>query len=621
MAAKSSELNLIVKGDSSSGVAALDLVGARLAALKKETGDTLKAAGWKGPEKPVIDKLGGVEGAADKFAAASKDAERFFTTLRTGGDAFKALDEQLQRIPIAGKFLEAGEALREVIRGTKAALVEAEKWSASAERVADGYRQIAAAQSLMGLRGAARETRETDIGADERIKALHAQKEALQKQADEINGRDGFTRRATSFLSGGKEGQSQAELDELKRIVNEKKLVGAQVLEASKERALKEREIEGQTQRDLFLFHRDTAQKIEALEAHMEEVALRRSGKPLESAMMKVQQSFIEAKHDIENQAEAMARPFEKSAKALTEKGNTQAAAKQAAEAAKIHQDANAQIVTLDRQRAQTIEELEFEEGRKRSEQAKALAEDAKQSTAEANVERLRATGQTLAAERAQVREHYRKKIEELEKQSRQERHTLEADASDPGLKAAKAAALDKAHAELANVDSKDKKEHAAKQLEAEQQMSHLRMDLLREEAAHGDAKAQREAKLAEIQEKTKERLLEIAKLQQNENLTLAQRLGLMGLMTRALADEAKAKKRMETGGYTPASTFSLEDAGSRSVFGDGPIKDAPQPPVKIQNSDDVATAIINKLVSSAAQLASAFGLGGGYGGTGTPND
>src|SRR5262249_8313438 len=145
-----------------------------------------------------------------------------------------------------------------------------------------------------------------------------------------------------------------------------------QIAQAGKDRALNEQEIEIASQRKIYLLHRDTAQKTEALEAQMESVALRRSGKPLESAIKRVEASLVEAKHGIQNQAEELARPFELSGKSLFDKGDVVGAQKQVEQAAKIYKDANDQIAALERQSAETVGDLRDEDARRQLEDKRA---------------------------------------------------------------------------------------------------------------------------------------------------------------------------------------------------------------------------------------------------------
>src|SRR4051812_32830554 len=65
----------------------------------------------------------GVAKFGDALADVSKQATEFATQIRTGTSYAEALNGVVDQIPIVGKFRQAGESIRELVTGEKAAKV------------------------------------------------------------------------------------------------------------------------------------------------------------------------------------------------------------------------------------------------------------------------------------------------------------------------------------------------------------------------------------------------------------------------------------------------------------------------------------------------------------------
>src|SRR5437773_2677112 len=57
-----------------------------------------------------------------KLKQAAEAAEHFATAIRTGATATEAMGQFVERIPIVGTFKQAGDAIRELVTGEKAAV-------------------------------------------------------------------------------------------------------------------------------------------------------------------------------------------------------------------------------------------------------------------------------------------------------------------------------------------------------------------------------------------------------------------------------------------------------------------------------------------------------------------
>src|SRR5438105_1314086 len=68
---------------------------------------------------------------AETFEKGSKAAEEFATKIRTGHSAAETLGALVDKVPIVGQFKAAGEAIRELVTGEKAAEEQIRKLNAS----------------------------------------------------------------------------------------------------------------------------------------------------------------------------------------------------------------------------------------------------------------------------------------------------------------------------------------------------------------------------------------------------------------------------------------------------------------------------------------------------------
>jgi hypothetical protein len=565
-------LQLVIAGDSSGAEAAMQSAEERL----KKFSETVKQG--REQDRAAIQQkavhLAGTTVAAYAFQKAAQGAEQLATAIRTGSSASEVFGSIVEKIPIVGQFKQAGDAIRELITGEKAAVYQAEKLGAAAVEVSNKYREIAASQSMRGLHGSARDSRANQIEADAKITKLHEAQAELDKQIGEIEKHKG------DLIGAGLnsvDNLTEAQHANLKMLYNEKKANAGLILETSKNTAQREKEINAASQRELFLFHRDTAQKIEETDAHIEEQALRRNGRMLESAIKKAEMLQIITRHGIINQADELARPYEKSAKALRESGDLIGARENAAKAMRIRQDADAQLWASERNTFDGITTLRLEDDRQKKEMAADNEEELKKIRNEANVAQLKARGLTLNAELAMIQQAYEEQIKTLEKKNREQNHTDYTSLTDPILNAAKQAAFEKKQSAMAEARKKYQEEEATRRISAaeknltiEQELGRMKIDALKEQAQFGNAAMQQAAQIAEINQQYDEKRLAMAKLLEDKNLGIFQRAQINLLAMQSRKDQAAAIARLGsgTGDITAAGGAGFEDAGIRRNFG-----------------------------------------------------
>lgn len=364
------------------------------------------------------------------LAPMAKEATDLATAVRTGASNSEVFGELINKIPIVGTFKQAGEAIRELITGEQAAVAVAEKLGGAAQGVSDQYRKMAREVQGFGLRGEARDKFDIVGEADARITGLRDKNDALQKQINEIEGHQ------SDLVGGGlmsKRNLTDAQEAQLTELQKQKDANNKEIQQAASLRDQKVAKAEAAGERDRFLFHRDTAQKIDAMEDHMAAVALRRQGDQLGAAKKLNESHFKELKRDVENQADEMARPYEKSAKAFHEQNDPINERKELAKAAAIRKDAADQVAALETSKNQLVANLDAEDGRRQQETALDNAEKLKEIQAKANVDVLRlkdeqintanekngAAARSHLADAAQAEEDYRKQVADIEKKYR----------------------------------------------------------------------------------------------------------------------------------------------------------------------------------------------------------
>jgi hypothetical protein len=183
---------------------------------------------------------------------------------------------------------------------------------------------------------------------------------------------------------------------------------------------------------------RQSGLETDAVVAGMEERALRRQGKGLESA---IQANSEKVKHQVSD-LRASVREHE------LEKLDP------ADRPAKIA-DVEAKIIAISKSGREINAELRYEHDRKEQEQARDNGEKLAEIQADGNIERLRIQDENLnaraekegratrshLAEQAQIQEEYRKQVAGLEKKYREDNRTNDVNRDDPTLKASLAAA------------------------------------------------------------------------------------------------------------------------------------------------------------------------------------
>lgn len=128
---------------------------------------------------------------AGTLSAAAKGAEELATALRKGGSAQEALGKIVDGIPIVGPMRQAGEAIRELITGEKAAVELARDLGAASEANYQTMRRIALTAATIGadgrlLHGPAMSDAQARINAEDRAKGERALATEAQKRIAEI---------------------------------------------------------------------------------------------------------------------------------------------------------------------------------------------------------------------------------------------------------------------------------------------------------------------------------------------------------------------------------------------------------------------------------------------------
>lgn len=553
MATKTTSLDIQITGNSSGAVSAIkqadDQFAAFAARMKAQRQADQAAEQAKNVERIAIGSM------ADQFARVTQAASEAATAIRTGGTASQAFGKMVDQIPIVGQFKQAGEAIRELITGEKAAVIEATKLGESALRVSAAYREIAMAQQIRGTRGDERSRISIEQGIDAQQKALNARAAELEQKRLAIESNP------EHFKVGGgltgynieydKEGHyTDAQKAEMEGYRKEALAILALRASLNKDEIAAQKMLKEESTQRQVEFIRAADEQVAAVEASMQEKALRRQGKGIESALVAVDQAAAAQKKALAAQLDPLK---------LAGLSDEDAAARKRA--------VFADIDAIDRQHRDTVADLQRADENKKAAVVREGEETIKKIQAEANIAHLESLGKTLEAEEAKIRESSRAKIAEIEKAYRAE-HEGRLDFAQE-LKDARAAVGTETEAKLKEAEFKANKARQAEQLSAEKELSRFRMESLKNEIGLGDASAERQLKELENAEHYKEQRFAILELMNKESTSLTQKLQLSMLLSRSGEDERMARATILGGNDNrPVGFASLEEAGGRTSFG-----------------------------------------------------
>lgn len=516
MPANFSRLDILLGGDASGAVAAFDTAEQAFQRFQvKVAKANLDQGGGRGGMSQLIDGVKTTAGAYafQKVAESVRDASTAFRTGQSAGEAFASV---FNKIPIAGQLNQAGEAIREIVTGEKAAIIEAEKWSKAATAIADGYRAIAAAQQLRGTRGDQRAGIGIEQGANSEINASHARQEELQKQLNAVQSSDsniGF--------------YTQAQYSEMKRLGQAIELERNNQIDAGKEAVSRQKMLKEDAGQRQIEFNRNIDEQIYATEAKNKEKALRRTGQGLQSAIIAIEESERASKAARHASLDPLKLAGLDEAQVLERK-------RKVAEADKVQEKST----------ATALADLRDEDDRRKIEQANDVAEKITHIQVEAAIERKKLAHDELGAELLTIQESYRQGIVEASKKQRETRRLQNTDDNDPQLQAERKALALKASLSGDLAKDKDKEKSAKEQIGIEEKLSKMRMESLRGQAEWGDLAAKKEIDILEIQEKFKEKILQIKALEMDRNVTAEQRNRLTKLgVEAAIAENADIYK------------------------------------------------------------------------------
>lgn len=362
---------------------------------------------------------GGASGFASAFASATKAAEDFATAIRTGGSAQQELGKLVNQIPIVGQFKQAGEAIRELITGEKAAIIQMDKMAESATKVVANLREAAKQEELLGKYGVELAQLQAKNTKDSTITSLNAKNEELQRKLVELNDKATLT-----VDSNGNEVKTYTDAQEVERkqLLTEK--ASNDALKVAAEKTLQQQLVEITKDRDQRIYqeHVSSLAETDALEASMQEKSLRRQGKGLESAVVAVRAEG-KAKVDAIN-AQL------KDQRALDKIGDP------------VERDAhiaelNAKRIAAIKSTSTTIADLTAEDNRRKQALTEEGQEKIRQIRAAGTIAALKATDAALnegyeregsslrshLAEQAEIQEEYRKQIADIDKKYKENKY------------------------------------------------------------------------------------------------------------------------------------------------------------------------------------------------------
>jgi hypothetical protein len=301
----------------------------------------------------------GVAAFGRSLNAGAQEAKAFATKLREGESVAQAFGQLVNGIPIVGTFKQAGEAIRELVTGEQAARVELDRLNDHLVKVTHGYRDIANADSIRGLFGDAREHRQLEIQRDNDVRAFDDTiRDLNRKREDFLDENASTVGRAFGFTMLLPEQQKH-----LKAIDEDLALAvaGRRSKMADGDFAIAEQEKSALHAREIYL--RDSALKVDAIEAQMAEVRMRRSGDALGSARKRIEEEAHQQEALIRNEAAELARPFLKSADTFKAQGDVKKEAEQRKLAADLIADADRRAIAVERFKDQTIQSLTEDQG------------------------------------------------------------------------------------------------------------------------------------------------------------------------------------------------------------------------------------------------------------------
>jgi hypothetical protein len=433
-----------------------------------------------------LKSLGGQKGAgafADALAKNSKAMASFATDIRTGTSYFEAFGKVVDDIPIVGKFKQAGEALGEPWFKTKANKEEARKWRETLIELGEAYSKINSARAGFGKYG--QEKAELDVQADFNAK--------YGKLANERNTLKMDAMRREEVFAKPQYQASDPEKAELARDKLRIKEMSAEGVFLSQERDAKITAIRREANHQQHEFIRQGENESEAFLAAMQEKALRRQGKGLESAIVAVETASRIRASDLADSVS------DENLKGI--KSEDQKAARRKAVDEKIGRE--------ERQMRETVADLRAEHDRKEREETLGNEEKLSEIRASGNIERLRIQDESLnaradkdgratrshLAEQAQIQEDYRKQVAELEKKYREDNRTNNVNRDDPTLKASLAAADEERRQKLGVLNAKG----GSETMRNEENLLHERRKLWEQV---GDAQEKYAARMGDINER-----------------------------------------------------------------------------------------------------------------------
>ena len=543
MPANLQRLDILLGGDASGAVAAFDTAEQAFQRfqVKVAKGNLGGGGSGGGMFQQLIAGAGATAGAYtfQKVAESARDAA---TAIRTGGSESQTFGQIVNSIPIVGQFKLAGEAIREMITGEKAAIIEAEKLGAAAEKVSEMFHRMALERQGFGKRGDdlagiqssnTHDAERSAIGkrAEESDKAI-AQFEADHAASSLLNPIDrikqsmkGNAGRGVADYSAAEKGEYTALLASGKEIQASKKTADERFAanETLRKQDIAQRQLETFRAMDEQMIATQTTDKIKAL---------RRQGLTIESALFAIDE------HNAANYRSRHAQLDDTKLDALTG-GKNGAAAKQ------LRAKIAAEDIAAEKSANEDRNDLLAEDGRKKLEIHRENEERITHIKAEGNIERMKLAHDDLGAELATIRESQRQGMVEAEKKQRETRRLQNTDNADPQLNEERKALALKAGIGSDLARDKNKVEQAAAQLSIEERLSKMRTGNLRDRAATGDAAAGHEILILEAQEHYHEKMIEIQKLAQDHNTTLQQRIELYGMTLSAADAQAAAVEKL----------------------------------------------------------------------------
>jgi hypothetical protein len=422
---------------------------------------------------------GNLSGFAGAWSKHIKGASEFITEIRTGGTASEQFGHIIERLPIAGPFYQAGLAIKEMITGEQAMVIEAKKIGDEADRLSKIYRQIAMDRELRGTRGDERDHKLIERETNARQQSLNDQKKKLEEERDAILAKPehlrfegGLTGYAPRY---DKEGHYTAEqLERLEAIRKEEQGIRDLRQNANAEGSRSEGKLTKQINQRELEYHREKFESDKQHEEGMTEIALRRSGKRLEATL-----------YSIKAEADARARVN------LYSLDDSKIGGLSASNKISHFFAESGSAINTFAKAAQASGILIHEQQFKESELQKDHEEEVTKITAEANIERLGMMGKTHEAEAAKIEENYRASKVAMEKKQREENRLMDTNKSDPTLMAAESAAAMRRFNSLGNEAFKTRQDHIKKERELW--------------ASVGDPLQKYDAKLGEINDQFKE--------------------------------------------------------------------------------------------------------------------